>query len=73
MRYILRVVFGVLLIGLASAEAKEIEIHAMSFNIRLGVAKDGPKTENLKTDQLSVMQYFSLISRNSKKINIDNT
>ena len=50
MRQILRAVFGVLLIGFASAETDKVEIRAMSFNIRLGVAKDGPNHWNLRKE-----------------------
>lgn len=50
MKKIALLIFGVLLIGLASAEAEEIEIHAMSFNIRLGVAKDGPNHWDLRKE-----------------------
>ncbi len=50
MKKIALLIFGVLLIGLASAEADEIEIHAMSFNIRLGVAKDGPNHWDLRKE-----------------------
>ena len=48
MKKIVLLVFGVFLIGLASTEAEEIEIHAMSFNIRLGVANDGPNHWDLR-------------------------
>ena len=50
MKKIALLIFGVFLIGLASAEAEEIEIHAMSFNIRLGVANDGPNHWNLRKE-----------------------
>ena len=50
MKKIALLIFGVLLIGLASAEAEETEIHAMSFNIRLGVAKDGPNHWDLRKE-----------------------
>ena len=43
-------IFALLLFGTPSSKAEEIEIHAMSFNIRLGVAKDGPNHWDLRKE-----------------------
>ena len=50
MKKIELLIFGALLMGLASADPEELEIHAMSFNIRLGVAEDGPNHWDLRKE-----------------------
>ena len=50
MKKIELLIFGALLMGLASADSEELEIHAMSFNIRLGVAEDGPNHWDLRKE-----------------------
>tara|TARA_Y100000766_G_scaffold104989_1_gene89859 strand:- start:1391 stop:2275 length:885 start_codon:yes stop_codon:yes gene_type:complete len=50
MKKIELLIFGALMIGPPLAESEEIKIHAMSFNIRLGVAEDGPNHWNLRKE-----------------------
>lgn len=50
MRHVLRLIFGLLLIGLAAAGPEKTGIPAMSFNICLSVVKDGPNHWDLRKE-----------------------